>query len=111
MLTALRFYAKGGFLSEVGDLHTICKSSASRVITSVTDSLGKRLPPIAFPTVPQQAATKAAFYRISQFPNVLGAIDGMLIPIIAPVKDEPTFVCRKGYHALNVQAVADANLR
>jgi hypothetical protein len=25
--------------------------------------------------------------------------------------EEPNFVCRKGYHAINVQAVADHNLR
>ncbi|XP_060603019.1 putative nuclease HARBI1 [Ruditapes philippinarum] len=28
-----------------------------------------------------------------------------------PGAEEPIFVCRKGYHAINVQAVCDANMR
>jgi hypothetical protein len=42
---------------------------------------------------------------------VIGAIDGTLIPIQGlSGAEEPNFVCRKGYHAINVQAVADHNL-
>jgi hypothetical protein len=112
VLTALRFFAKGGFLSEIADLHGMCRSSASRCIASVTDSLNHRLPQIKFPTsIQEKTATKTAFFQIAGMPNIIGAIDGTLIPIIAPSKDEPLFVCRKGYHALNVQAVADASLR
>jgi hypothetical protein len=52
------------------------------------------------------------FHSIAQFPNVIGAIDGTLIPIQGlSGAEEPNFVCRKGYHAINVQAVADHNLR
>jgi hypothetical protein len=43
--------------------------------------------------------------------NVIGVIDGTLIPIIAPKDNEADFVCRKGFHAINVQAVADDSLR
>nr|XP_034315948.1 putative nuclease HARBI1 isoform X1 [Crassostrea gigas] len=55
--------------------------------------------------------TKHEFYQIAGFPNVLGAVDGTLIPIIAPKDNEPEYVCRKGFHAMNVQVVADASLR
>jgi hypothetical protein len=34
-------------------------------------------------------------------PNVIGVIDGTLIPIIAPKDNEADFVCRKGFHAIN----------
>jgi len=44
-------------------------------------------------------------------PNVVGAIDGTLIPIIRPAESEEVYVCRKGFHAINVQAVVDANMR
>ena len=55
---------------------------------------------------------KEEFYEIARFPNVVGAIDGTLIPIMGMTGDEePAFVCRKGFHALNVQAVVDANMR
>ncbi|CAC5385073.1 HARBI1 [Mytilus coruscus] len=52
------------------------------------------------------------FYDISSFPNVLGAIDGTLIPIQwMSGDDEPTYVCRKQYHAINVQVICDAELK
>jgi hypothetical protein len=40
------------------------------------------------------------FYDIKEFPLVLGAVDGTLIPIKAPSVDEHLYVCRKGFHAL-----------
>jgi len=46
-----------------------------------------------------------------RIPNVVGAVDGTQIPIIALKADEAFYVCRKGYHhRINVQAVADTNL-
>ena len=48
----------------------------------------------------------------ANFPNVVGAIDGTLIPIKGMAsEDEPSFICRKGFHAINVQAVVDSELR
>ncbi|WAR16586.1 hypothetical protein MAR_031180, partial [Mya arenaria] len=43
-------------------------------------------------------------------PRVLGAVDGTLVPIITPHDNEEVYVCRKGYHALNIQAVVDSNM-
>lgn len=40
-----------------------------------------------------------------------GAVDGTLIPIQAPTDNEVAYVCRKNYHALNVQAVCDVDMR
>lgn len=50
------------------------------------------------------------FYEIAGFPKVIGAIDGTLIPIRTPYENEHLYVCHKGYHAINVMAVCDANL-
>ena len=52
---------------------------------------------------------KAGNYRIGGFPNVIGAIDGTHIRIQAPTIDEASYVNRKGYHSINVQAVCDAD--
>ena len=49
------------------------------------------------------------FYDIKEFPPVLGEVDGTLIPIKAPSIDEHLYVCRRGFRALNVQGVCDAN--
>ena len=45
------------------------------------------------------------------FPNVLGCIDGTLVQIKAPSYREDMYVCRKGYHALNIQGVCDSRKR
>jgi hypothetical protein len=50
------------------------------------------------------------FYRLARFPDVMGDIDGTLLKIQAPKHQEASFVCRKNYHALNVQAIADSSM-
>ena len=43
---------------------------------------------------------------------MLSVIDGTIIPILGPPGiDEHLYACRKGYHAINVQLVTDADLR
>jgi hypothetical protein len=112
VLVTLRVLAKGLFYSEAGDLHGIHKSSVCVSLDRVLDSINRRLDNIHFPTTDDELrSTKRAFHHMAEFPNVVGAVDGTLIKIQAPSVDEPTFVCRKGYHAFNVQAICDANLR
>ncbi|CAC5415895.1 HARBI1 [Mytilus coruscus] len=50
---------------------------------------------------------KCGFYRQCNFPNVLGCIDCTHVRIQATSDDEPSYVNRKGYHSINVQAVCD----
>ena len=46
----------------------------------------------------------AGFASIAGFPNIVGAVDGTHVPILAPSGlDEPCFVNRKQFHSLNVQ--------
>ncbi|XP_062616166.1 putative nuclease HARBI1 [Saccostrea cucullata] len=113
VLTTLRFLAKGEYLSEVGDLHGISISSASRIVTSVTSALCESLDNVKFPESNEELSkVKEDFYQVAGFPNVVGAIDETLIPIQGMTGDEePNFICRKGYPAINVQGVVDANLR
>ncbi|CAG2220329.1 HARBI1 [Mytilus edulis] len=113
VLTTLRYYAKGGFLSEIGDIHGISRSSVSRIISSVTTSLvSSLLYKIKFPLdQPSLREIKQDFHNMYGMPNVVGAVDGTLIPIIRPSEDEQIFVCRKNYHSLNVQAICDAKMK
>ncbi|XP_062598054.1 putative nuclease HARBI1 [Saccostrea cucullata] len=112
MLVTLRYLAKGDFQSECGDLHGISQPKVSRVISRVVSALDLRLQNINFPTSEQDIIkTKTQFYNLANFPGVIGAVDGTLIPILAPKDDEYVYVCRKGYHALNVQGVVDSSLR
>ena len=113
ILIALRYYATGTFLSMVGDGHTVGKMSVSRCIHKVTHALLQQVHRhITFPrTMEAQRRVMIDFYSIAGFPRVLGAVDGSLVPIKGPSIDEHVYVCHKGYHALNVQAISDSNLK
>ncbi|CAG2228481.1 HARBI1 [Mytilus edulis] len=107
IMVTLRFLASGSFLQVIGDTLGLDKSTVSRVVDSVLDALcEKRNQFIQWPTNLNQ--TKAEFYEFAGFPNILGAIDGTHIRIKRPHHDEPSFINRKGYPSLNVQAVCDA---
>nr|XP_019924707.2 putative nuclease HARBI1 [Crassostrea gigas] len=113
VLITLRFLAKGDYLSEVADLHGVSVPSSSRILHSVCLALCQQLNNITFPSTPEeQKRVKDGFYKIAHFPNVVGAIDGTLIPIQGMSgDDEPHFICRKGFPSINVQGVVDADLR
>jgi len=79
----------------------------------VVSALDHHLRNVNFPaTANDISITKRDFFRVAGIPNCLGAVDGTLIPILAPPgNEEAVFVCRKGYHAINCQAVVDAHMR
>ncbi|XP_061193775.1 putative nuclease HARBI1 [Saccostrea echinata] len=79
----------------------------------VVDALNGSLHNIIFPSRPAEILkTKEDFLRLSNFPNVVGAIDGTLIPIIGmSTDDEHVFVSRKGFHAINMQGIVTADLK
>lgn len=106
---SLRYLAKGELFSEVGDIHGVSRSSVSRILASFIDSINVNVDNIRFPT--DLMDMKLSFYKKCGLPNVVGVVDGTLIPIIAPIDHEEIYVCRKGYHALNIQAVVDHDMR
>ena len=54
--------------------------------------------------------TVGDFQQISGVPMVLGAIDGLHIPMIAPSIDVYAHINRKQYHSINMLAICDSNL-
>ena len=89
-----------GAMSVSRSVHTV---SAILAVNSNRD--------IYFPRSPGAViSTREGFYNLGGFPKVLGAIDGSLVPIIAPSENEPVYVSRKGYHAINVQGIMNAEL-
>ena len=89
-----------GAMSVSRSVHTV---SAILAVNSNRD--------IYFPRNPGAViSTREGFYNLAGFPKVLGAIDGSLVPIIAPSENEPVYVSRKGYHAINVQGIMNAEL-
>ncbi|XP_053382894.1 putative nuclease HARBI1 [Mercenaria mercenaria] len=106
VLIGLRFLAKGDMFSDVGDLHGLSKACVSTSFERFINAVNNKLDNI------RNKRHKDCFLQKKcKIPNVLGATDGTLIPILAPKEHEETFVCRKGFHALNVQAVVDQKMR
>ncbi|XP_033729774.1 putative nuclease HARBI1 [Pecten maximus] len=51
------------------------------------------------------------FTQRAGFPNVIGALDGTYIPILGPTAFRESYICRKGFPALHLQAVCDTDLK
>jgi len=54
---------------------------------------------------------KELFFRMASIPNVIGAVDGTLIPINAPKEDPEVYVTRKCNYAITLQAITNAELK
>ena len=108
---ALQFMATGSFFNVESSVYGISKSSVSRCVDKFVTALSRRCKDyIKMPlTQEERKSIKMKFYDIAGFPNVLGVLDGSQIPIGRPKDDDHLFVCRKGYHSINVQAVCGPN--
>ncbi|XP_008299148.1 putative nuclease HARBI1 [Stegastes partitus] len=109
LCVALRFFANGSFLYNVGDAENLSKSTVGRAIRKVCLALKRLLPNfVIFPGSKPVTAIKEEFHKIAGFPDVIGCIDGTHIPITAPSRNEAKYVNRKSTHSINVQIVCDA---
>jgi hypothetical protein len=106
---ALRFYASGSFLQVIGDTLGYNKGTVSRVVDNVTNALIARKDKfIKWPTDNHtQNKIRYVFFQQAKFPNVLGCIDGTHVRIQRPSEDEGSYINRKSYSSINVQAVCD----
>ncbi|XP_064637860.1 putative nuclease HARBI1 [Lineus longissimus] len=113
LLVALRYFATGSFQIVSGDLQGVSQPSASRIVKKVSRAIARhRGQIIRFPTGQDAVRNKVTFYELHGFPDVLGCIDGVHIPIQAPsVEEKEIYRCRKGFMSLNVQGIADAKLK
>ena len=114
IFATLRYLATGSFQEVTAYLHGISKPSVYRSVHAVCTSFCNYVDQwIKFPGTDRDIhvrQTKQGFFELCGIPNVLGAIDGTLIPIKRPEIDEHLYVCHQGYHAINVQAVCDSRL-
>ncbi|XP_072143543.1 putative nuclease HARBI1 [Dermacentor andersoni] len=121
VLCALRFFGTGSFQRSVGrEEHVgMAQSAVSSTIHEVTEaiiSVSARRKLVDFPLTPAaKDEAKAAFARRGAIPGVLACVDGTLIAIMKPEglspADTASFMSRKGYYALNVMVVCNAELR
>lgn len=109
VFTALRYFATGSFQQVIGDTNGVSQPSVSRAVAKVSRVLSAKVGDfIKFPTTQQdQMVIKRGFEVEFGMPNTLGCVDDTLIAIKAPSEREDAYVCRKGFHAINVQGVCD----
>ncbi|KAK0155339.1 putative nuclease HARBI1 [Merluccius polli] len=105
---ALRCFANGSFLYNIGDAEHIGKATVCRAVRKVSLALKRLLPVmVVFPGHKPVRNIKEDFHRIAGLPNVMGCVDGTQIPITAPAENEADYVNRKSFHSVNVQ-ICDA---
>nr|XP_023025292.1 putative nuclease HARBI1 [Leptinotarsa decemlineata] len=81
LLIALHWFGNGGQYHGVCDMHGVSK---------MTDNTGNVI---------------ERFHNLAGFPEVYGAVDGILINMDAPTNNEPVYVDRHGKHSINCMAV------
>ena len=106
---ALRYYATVGSLQlGVGDMFGISQSSVCRFVWDFSYSFVRHLNNvITFPEGVLVDQQRENFFNVTQIPNVLGAIDCTHVLIQKPSEFPHSFVNRKGWPSINVQAVCD----
>ncbi|XP_045106663.1 putative nuclease HARBI1 [Portunus trituberculatus] len=96
----------------VADRFDLGKSSLHRVLFQVCNALKAiRGTLIAWPTRDQLPQLADDFFRRTNMPGVIGAIDGTHIPIPGPSHERQAYINRKGFPSIQLQAVCDAKLR
>lgn len=103
VILTLKYFAQGITFRTLSEYIGISKSSISRIILNVSRAICAKFEnSIQFAVDDGELIErKLRFKEIAGFPNVIGAIDGTLIPIQRPAVNEHIYVCRKGFHAIN----------
>lgn len=108
LCTALQYYASGAFQLVTGDTVNISKSSVSKCVDRITDSLCLLVPDhIKYPEGQRATDIKSSFYEDFNIPNVTGLIDCTHVETMKPPMDQDTFINRKGRCTVNCQVVCD----
>ena len=96
------------FQLSTADHLDISQASVSRIFHEILDILfALREEFIFWPGDEENKQISRRFFTKTGIPGIVGCIDGSLIKIKAPTRNEHEFVCRKGFHAINMAAVCD----
>ncbi|XP_071123374.1 putative nuclease HARBI1 [Mytilus edulis] len=85
----------------MGQINSRCVNKVSAALASKSDQY------IKWPSEQRKRDIKQGFYDNGGFPGVIGCVDSTHVRIAAPSSNEPSFVNRKGFHSINVQAICD----
>lgn len=113
VVIALKFYGHGSSFRALGEQYGVSLGTVSHVIQRVTNGILSTYNDLIRMPSSHELCTEIAseFYDIAGIPNVIGCVDGSLVPIRRPSSNEHVFVCRKSYHAINAMFVCRPDLR
>lgn len=106
----LHWLGQGSQYHGTGLSHGIHKSTVGRTVHRVVVAINRRLFQRTVRWPSNIAGVVERFYRMANFPSVIGIVDGSLIPIDAPAINEEAFVDRKGLHSINCMFVCGPSL-
>lgn len=107
LVLTMIYLAQGGTIDHAATVLGISRPRAVVYINEMLDTLRLMSKThVGLPTLDELEEIEEGFYRIADFPGVVGAIDGTLVAIARP-KDYEGWYCRMLYPAVNVQAVVD----
>ncbi|XP_053967878.1 putative nuclease HARBI1, partial [Anastrepha ludens] len=111
MCIFLRFCAAPGFQNGIGEDVGVHQTTVSRVIGEMAQIISGRAHEwIQFPSTDEEIrAAQNQWEAKNRFPFAIGVIDCTHIRIKKPSSQSDEYICRKGFHSINVQATCDGN--
>ena len=96
----------------VSNLFGVGKSTVCQIVleicSSIVEVLFKRL--VHLPVTRQDVETEVeAFFKRAGFPQVVGAVDGCHVAILAPNENPADYVNRKGFYSIILQGLVDSD--
>ncbi|MCO5607458.1 hypothetical protein L7F22_061654 [Adiantum nelumboides] len=111
VVVALHRLASGSNLQVVADLYGMSVAAAQKVVIEFCDAVhksGLHDLYIKWPSSIRMRSLATGFEQIQGIPNVIGAVDGSHIPIIAPRRHHEDYFNCKGFHSVILQMVMTA---
>lgn len=110
ILLSVWYLANNETFRQICDRFAISISSAHRVLMRVLNFLLSLMQEyISWPTQERKAIISENFKAKQNIRNIIGAIDGSHVRINRPSEHEETYVNRKQYHSMIIQAVCDSS--